>query len=136
MHTILQNSLVRFFLVSGLNTIFGYGMFVLLIAIGLHYSMAVFIGTLLGILFNFKTIGTLVFKKRNNRLIFKFFMVYGIIYLVNVGCLTLLKHFGMNVYVAGALLLIPIGLIAFLLNKLFVFHVKQRPEFQKSTKHI
>lgn len=117
-----KNNLFRFFLISGLNTAFGYGVFALLISLAVHYSLAIFISTFLGILFNFKTIGVLVFKNSNNILIFKFFMVYGITYLINVGCMALLKYFGMNIYLGGALLLIPVGLIAYFLNKSIVFH--------------
>jgi len=117
-----ENKLFRFFLISGLNTAFGYGVFALLISLGIYYSLAIFIGTFLGVLFNFKTIGILVFKNSNNLLIFKFFMVYGITYSINVGCMALLKHFGINVYFGGALLLIPVGLIAYFLNKSIVFH--------------
>lgn len=119
--TFLQKKIVRFFLVSGLNTFFGYGLFALLILFGLHYTLAVFFGTLIGILFNFKTIGGIVFKNHKNLLIFRFFGVYFIIYLLNTGGLALFKYFGINVYVGGAILLIPIGLLAFYLNRKFVF---------------
>jgi len=118
----LKNKLVRFFIVSGINTAFGYGLFALLIFLGVIYPIALFIGTIAGILFNFKTIGVLVFENPNNKLIFKFFGVYGIVYLFNLGGLTLLKHFGVDSYTGGALLLIPAGLLAFFLNKIFVFN--------------
>ncbi len=125
-----NNNLIRFFLVSGLNTAFGYGIFALLVSLGLHYSLAIFISTVLGILFNFKTIGVLVFKNHNNLLIFKFFLVYGITYLVNTGSIALLKQMGVNVYAGGAVLLIPVGLMTYFLNKTFVF-----PRRAKSTDH-
>jgi putative flippase GtrA len=119
--TLLENKLIRFFLVSGLNTVFGYGFFALLIFIGLSYPLALFLGTIAGILFNFKTIGGLVFNNQNNLLIFKFFGVYGITYLCNLGGLALLKSFDINTYLGGAILIIPVGLLAFLLNRTFVF---------------
>jgi len=118
----LKNKLVRFFIVSGINTAFGYGLFALLIFLGVIYPIALFIGTIAGILFNFKTIGVLVFENPNNKLIFKFFGVYGITYLFNLGGLALLKYYGFDSYTGGALLLIPAGLLAFLLNKIFVFN--------------
>lgn len=122
LHNLLQNKLVRFFIVSGLNTVFGYGLFALLIFIGVAYPLALLIGTIAGILFNFKTIGVVVFKNNNNILIFKFFGVYGITYLFNLGGLALFKSIDFNIYWSGAILLIPIGLLAFLLNKIFVFN--------------
>lgn len=121
-----KNKLVRFFLVSGLNTVFGYGLFALLIFVGVAYPLASLISTIAGILFNFKTIGILVFKNHNNILIFKFFAVYGITYLCNLGGLALFKHFEVSLYCGGAILLIPVGLLAFILNKIFVFNIIQK----------
>lgn len=121
LNKLLQNKLIRFFMVSGLNTVFGYGLFALLIFIGVAYPFALLISTIAGILFNFKTIGVVVFKNHNNILIFKFFAVYGITYLCNLGGLALFISFEINIYWGGAILLIPIGLLAFMLNKTFVF---------------
>lgn len=119
---LLHHKLIRFFLVSGINTAFGYGLFALLIFAGLPYPVALLIGTIAGILFNFKTTGVLVFKNSNNVLIFRFFGVYGITYLCNLGGLALFKYIGVNLYWGGAILLIPVGLLAYVLNKTFVFY--------------
>lgn len=121
MSEMLKHKLIRFFLVSGLNTAFGYGLFALLIFIGLAYPWALLISTIAGILFNFKTIGIIVFNNHSNILIFKFLCVYGIAYLCNLGGLTLLRAFEVNIYWSGAILLIPIGLLAFVLNRSFVY---------------
>ena len=75
---------IRFLIVGGLNTAFGYFVFAIFIWCGLHYSVATFLSTVIGIVFNFFTTGRLVFKNSNNRLIFKFFAVYGITWLINV----------------------------------------------------
>ena len=122
---LLKIKLVRFFIVSGINTVFGYGLFALLIYLGLNYILASLFATIIGILFNFKTIGLIVFRTHNNTLIFRFFGVYGITYLFNVGGLTLLKWAGLVPYTGGAILVVPIGLMGFLLNKTFVFKVKE-----------
>jgi len=118
---ILNKKFIRFVFVIGLNTVFGYGLFALLLYIGITYPLALLISTIAGIFFNFKTIGGLVFKNHNNILIFKFFGVYGIIYLCNLTGLAIFKSFGINSYWGGMILLIPIGILAFILNKLFVF---------------
>jgi len=122
---ILKIKLVRFFIVSGINTIFGYGLFALLIYMGLNYILASLFATLIGILFNFKTIGMIVFRTHNNALIFRFFGVYGVTYLLNIAGLTLLKWAGLGSYAGGAVLVVPIGFVGFLLNKTFVFKVKE-----------
>lgn len=118
---IFKIQFIRFLFVGGLNTLFGYGVFVLLLFVGLHYSIAAFFGTILGILFNFKTTGIIVFSSHNNRLILKFFGVYGIVYVLNVLGLYLFSLINVNAYIAGAILILPMAFVAFLLNKKFVF---------------
>jgi len=118
---LLKSRLIRFFIVSGFNTIFGYVLFALLLFIGLKYPLALLFSTIAGILFNFKTIGIFVFKSHDNLLIFKFFGVYGVTYLFNLVGIFILKYFEIDIYLAGAILIIPAGLLAFTLNIAFVF---------------
>ena len=56
-----------FLLVGGVNTAFGYGMFVVCLWLGMHYAVAAAVATLLGVLFNFFSTGGLVFKNRDRR---------------------------------------------------------------------
>jgi len=113
---------ILFLFVGVLNTAFGYGLFALFIWLGLHYSLAVLFSTILGVLFNFKTIGGIVFKDGNNRLIFRFIAVYVFLYVLNVTGLKLFDMAGLtNKYISGAILLMPMAVISFLLNKKFVF---------------
>jgi putative flippase GtrA len=118
---ILERRFVRFLLVGGLNTIFGYGIFALLIYFGMHYSLAALFGTILGILFNFQTIGRLVFAQYGHGLIFRFVAVYGLTYLLNLFGLYLFNLAEVSNYLAGAILIIPMALVAYYLNKSFVF---------------
>lgn len=120
-----DNKLIRFLLVGGLNTIFGYCTFAFFIFIGTHYSLAVLLTTIFGVLFNFRTTGKLVFKNSDKRLFFKFIGVYGTLYVINVGILKVFSHFTVNMYLAGALLVLPMALLGFFLNKKFVFEGKK-----------
>jgi putative flippase GtrA len=115
---------IRFVLVAMLNTLFGYGVYTLLVYCGMHFSLATLISTILGVLFNFKTYGILVFKNSSNKLIFRFVLVYCVVYLCNIGGIALLKTLGMSSYLAGAVLLVPVGLLGFILNKIFVYSKK------------
>ena len=65
----LSRMFIRFLLVGALNTAFGLGLYCFFVYIGLSYKIAVLLSTVLGVLFNFKTIGSLVFKNKNNHLI-------------------------------------------------------------------
>ena len=113
----------RFFLfliVGGINTVFGYGIFALFISVGLNYVIAALLGTICGILFNFKTTGSIVFKSHNNRLIIRFFAVYGLTYLINIAYLKIfILHY--NVYLLQAIAVLPMAIISYFLNKQYVF---------------
>ena len=117
---------VLFLAVGGLNTAVGYGLFVLLLHAGLHYSFASLLATVAGIGFNFKTTGRIVFRSRDNRLLLRFVAVYAATYLLNLLGLRLLTASGMRAAWAGALLLLPIALLTFFLQRGLVFPRKRR----------
>lgn len=112
---------VKFILVGILNTAFGYGAFALLIYTGLHYSAAVVLSTIAGILFNFKTTGVLVFKNKDNSLIFKFIAVYTLVCITGIIILRLAQIAHINLYFAGLVSTGICAVTAFLLNKNWVF---------------
>jgi putative flippase GtrA len=113
--------ILRFFVVGGVNTAFGFAVYALFIVLGLPRELAVFLGLLCGILFNFKTYGTFVFRNRNNRLIFRFFAVYMSTYLLTIGLLKLFDLYGIGSLVAMAIIVLPVNILTFLLQRRFVF---------------
>lgn len=115
------HTLMRFLLVGGLNTLFGYFVFSICIFLNAHYSAAALISLLTGILFNFLTYGNWVFYNNTPSLILKFALAYALIYGVNVLALHFLLAQHMNTYLAQALLIIPLAVFAYKLNKDFVF---------------
>lgn len=122
----MNRTFATYIMVGILNTAFGYSLFALFIFLKLHYSLALLFATTLGVLFNFKTIGRLVFKSNDNSLIFRFFAVYGVTYLLNVAGLRLLSYFNLNMYLAGAILILPMAVISFILHRGFVFRGPQK----------
>ncbi len=119
----INTILTRYLLIGILNTTFGYSVFALLTWSGLHYPIALFFATIAGILFNFRTFGHFVFKNRDWRLLWRFFAVYGILYVVNVGCVFMLMTYARihNVYLANAITLVFIASLGFVLNRRFVY---------------
>jgi putative flippase GtrA len=115
--------LIRFLVVGGLNTVFGYSLFAVFTFIGLTYPVAIGLATIGGVLFNFQSIGRLVFDGAPRSRFWRFVGVYCVIYLVNLGGVRLLLSLGANVYVANAITLIPLSLLAFILNRRFVFNL-------------
>ena len=86
-----------------------------------HYVTAVLLAATIAMLFSFKTFGKFVFKKDDNRLIFKFLLVTIINYLLNVLVIYIFKENGYNSYMSGAFSAIVVAINSFLLNKFFVF---------------
>lgn len=140
----IENKFIRFLFVGVINTMFGYGLFVLFIWFGMHYSIALLCSNILGILFNYKTTGYIVFANQSNRLILQFFLVYGVVYLFNLLELYLLDKSNVYEYILSfpildflyelplnlnkvgdvigqAITLLPNAILSFLLNKIFVF---------------
>ncbi|SOE68842.1 Putative flippase GtrA (transmembrane translocase of bactoprenol-linked glucose) [Burkholderia sp. OK233] len=115
--------LLRFLVVGGLNTVFGYSLFVALTYIGVGYPIAIGLATVGGVLFNFQSVGRLVFGGAPRSRFWRFVGVYCVVYLVNLGGVRVILGLGINVYIANAIMLIPLSLVAFILNRRFVFNL-------------
>jgi len=116
----------RFLLVGGINTGFSYGVYVVLLYVGLHYALANLSAVVIGIFFSFRTQGHFVFGNRANKLIFRFAACWGLIWLINILLISTFIRAGLNAYWAGALALIPVVALSFILQKVFVFKPTRR----------
>ena len=112
---------VRFLVVSGINTLFGYTIYSIFILLHTHYAIASLLSTICGVIFNFFTTGRIVFRNNNSSLIFKFFLVYGITYLFNLLALSRFNAAGFNMLAAGAIMILPSAILSYFLNKKLVF---------------
>lgn len=140
----IENKFLRFLFVGGINTAFGYFLFIFLIWIGLHYTIALLVSQIIGVLFNYKTTGYIVFQNKSNKLLIKFFLVYGAVYLINVielfflkqsplydiilstDCFSFIHSLPIDTSKLGnvigqAIVILPNAIITFFLNKIFVF---------------
>lgn len=118
----IEDRFYKFLIIGVLNTIVGYSLYALFIYLGFSYPIAVLFATVLGVLFNFKTIGRVVFGDKGNSRLFQFIAVYTLIYILNVLGLWGLEYFSIdNKYIAGAILIVPLALLSFFLNKVYVF---------------
>ena len=119
---LVKHQFARFIFVGIVNSLFGYGCFALLLYVGLHYTLALFLATVFGVVFNFKSTGALVFGSHDNRLIFRFVGSYVVIYFLNVVAIQAFSHFGVGPYIGGAVLILPMAVLAYIFNKRFVFN--------------
>ena len=111
----------KYLLIGGVNTVFGYCVFAFLLFFGIHYSLAVLVATILGILFNFKTYGRFVFNNHSWNLLGRFVFVYTNIYLVNITLLLVFDLFVSNLYISGAMTTPVIAYLGYILNKRYVW---------------
>jgi putative flippase GtrA len=116
-----RQQFIVFLGVGVINTLFGYGIFALLIYLGLHYMLAVLLATCMGVLFNFQTTGRIVFGNKGHGLILRFMGIYLLTYCLNIGIIKALHLLCVNFYVAGAIAVPFVAIISFYLNKRWVF---------------
>ncbi|MFZ4398584.1 MAG: GtrA family protein [Bacteroidales bacterium] len=122
----IKYKFIRFLFVGVINSLFSLTVYWILVFIGVHYSLALFISSILGILFNYKTTGKLVFENSSNRMVFKFFAVYLFSYFLSLGGVKLLLMIGFNKYNAPVITAIPMAVISFILSKKFVFNKSEK----------
>jgi putative flippase GtrA len=110
-----------FLLVGALNTAVGYGLFAAFIFLGADTTLALSAATTLGVLFNFKSIGRLVFASGNVRLLPRFVGIYAVQFGVNLLALKALERAGASPLLAQLLILPPLAILSFIMMRHFVF---------------
>jgi putative flippase GtrA len=113
--------LLKYLIVGGINSLFGYSIFAIFLFFGFHYSLAVLVATILGVLFNFQSYGRIVFKNHSWTLLTKFILIYSIIYLVNILLLVVFDFFVSNLYFSGAMAIPLVAYLGYFLNKRYVW---------------
>jgi len=112
---------IRFIAVGILNTIFGYSVYALLIFLSVDYKVSIFIATMVGAVFNFFSIGQIVFYNKSISPLLLFFLAFSLIYIINVELMKALLSIWPHKYAGQALLLPALAALSFGLNKYFVF---------------
>lgn len=113
------------FLVAGIiNTLFGFIVGILFLAVlPFHYTLTIFLSTVLSVCFNYFTSLTYVFKKISSKKIFiRYFLVYFFTYLINMICMSILiNQYSMSDILAFAICSPVIIVLTYLLQKNIVF---------------
>ena len=116
-----HTQLYKYLIVGGVNTVFGYSIFAIFIFFGFHYSLAVLIATILGVLFNFQSYGRLVFKNYSWYFLPRYITGYIIIYFVNLILLLIFDLLVSNLYISGLMVIPFMAILGYLLNKRYVW---------------
>jgi putative flippase GtrA len=110
----------RYGRVGLINTAFGYGLYALLVWLGLNLYLAQITAQIVGAGFNYLTFGKLVFRgTRSNAA--AYVGAYGFNYLLGVAFLAAAHRFIASPYVAGFVALVAVAAINYLVLKRFVF---------------
>lgn len=117
----INKQFIIYLLVGSVNTLFSFSLYSLFLALGMHYSLAVFFSSVLGIMFNFFSTGKLVFHNSDNRRIVRFVLMYCLIYVINLGLIKFFLTLGINEYFAFLFAIPILALLSFLFMRQFVF---------------
>jgi putative flippase GtrA len=115
--------IAKFLFVGLVNTIVGYATYGSLILLKVPYLAALLLATIAGVIFNYFSVGRLVFRSRGGLIIFgKFIAAYGVVYCINATALEIsIKHFQIDPY-SGQALCVPLSvLISWLLMNYWVY---------------
>jgi len=114
--------IIKYLIVGGINTCFGYAIYWVLLQLNFNFIIAVFFSTVAGIIFNFFTIGTFVFKSKNDtNTFYKFLGTYCFRYFLSIAGIAFFHSYGMSYEVAGAVTIVLNAIIGFFLHKYLVF---------------
>lgn len=113
--------IVRFLGVGVLNTAFGYAIFAGGVLVGLSSGLALAIAMVIGVIFNFFTLGRLVFDSRDPTRLPRFVGVYALTYVVNLMLLRLWEGAGVGPLLAQLACLPVTVSLTFVLMRFLVF---------------
>lgn len=114
----------RFLIVGVLNAAVGYGLFAGLVVLGMMPEAALLLATILGVIFNFATIGHFVFGNLDQSRILRFVGLYAAVYVLNAFALRGLISLAMPPLLAQLLLLPAAAVMTFAVLRGFVFKEK------------
>jgi putative flippase GtrA len=116
---------VKFLGVGGLNTLFGFVVYAFFALSDLSTLIVLVASNLAAMVFNFFTTGGLVFRDLSLNKIPRFIISYGIILLINLELIeTLSPFFGGRIW-AMAIIVLPMALLSYFIQTVFVFRVSQ-----------
>ena len=110
----------RYYQAAILNTVFGYSLYALLVAVGLNMYAAQLVGHVLGVTFNYFTYSRHAFRGTEGSKL-RFVMAYAGHYLVSLTMLAASARVVSSPYAAGLLALILASLLNYFVLKNLVF---------------
>ncbi len=114
------HQMVRYVAVGAFNTLIAYGVFSLLLRLGVHYTLATLLGGISAMLAGYKFMKELVFKSKTRYAFLKFILIFATMYFVNI-LTQFVARKTLNPYIAGAVASAVCAALSYVLNRKFVF---------------
>jgi putative flippase GtrA len=113
---------LRFGAAGAVNTLFGFAVYSGLVVLGVAPFLALLAATVVGVFFNFLTLGSFAFRRLEGRRLPRFLVAYALIYLFNLALLEGLRAAtGLGPIVAQLLCLVVVAPTAYVILKAKVF---------------
>ncbi len=116
-----SSTLTRFIVAGVVNTVFGFLVYGTAILAGAPVWVALLVGVVAGIGFNFFTVGGYAFRQLAARRFPRFAACYALTYAINLGLFRLLSQWLAGEILVQALLSFPMAAVSYLLMRMFVF---------------
>ena len=120
-----ERQLVLYGIVGVFNTLFGYGCYAGFYYLGAEPWLALLMAACLAVVFNYFTIGRVVFKNKNSNRFVSFLVAFVVTYLLNKWLLEYFIDAGFHPLLVQAVLAPAIAAFSFIVLKIFVFKIDQ-----------
>ena len=118
---------LRFLIAGGVNTIFGFTVYSLAIAVQTPIWAALLTANIAGVAFNFVTTGNYVFRSLLLNRFPRFIAAYLALYLINWALISWLRPWIPNLIYAQAILTIPLAMLSYWMLAHLVYPSKKSP---------
>lgn len=116
-----SNTFVRFLIAGGINTLFGFMVYAAAIGFAAPAWLALLIGNIAGIAFNFFTTGGYVFRQLSASRLPRFVLCYLLTYVANLALLQLLVAWTGSKLLSQLALTLPVAVLSYTLMARIVF---------------
>jgi putative flippase GtrA len=120
-----DHQFLRFLVAGGVNTLFGFGVNIAALLAGLPVWLAMLVGTVAGVVFNFFTHGGYAFRDMSARRLPRYVLGYALVYLAGLAAFDALHLVVAGVIVCQVMLVIPMALFSYLVMSRFVFQKRR-----------
>lgn len=126
MKHLFRHTFIRFLIAGAANTLFGWSIYTVTILAGFEPWVALICGIVVGIAFNFVSIGGYAFRQFTLKRLPQFAASYSVIYATNLISLDLLAR-KFDPITAQLILTAPMAILSYILLSRFVFKKHEAP---------